>query len=84
MARRPTPGVTHGRPAFPAPSSTPATPRPTPAIIKPAVPAQPGDDGNQAQAGQFGPRSPGALPDQPPGSKSPRPLQYKGKPSGGF
>jgi hypothetical protein len=84
MARRPTPGVQSGPPAFPALSSIPTAARPFAPIIKPAVKAQPGDDGNQAQSGQFGPRSPGALPDQPLRLKAPRPFQYKGKPTGGF
>ncbi len=54
MARRPTPGVTSGPPAFPASSSPSAGPRPAPTVIRPAAKAVAGDDGNTSQSGGGG------------------------------
>jgi hypothetical protein len=78
MARRPIPGVQSGPPAFPALSRPSAGPRPFVPTIKPAVQAKPGDSGNQAAPGQFGPSGVVSLPD-PPKAKGPRVFQYKGQ-----
>ncbi len=83
MPRRPIPGVSHERPAFPALSQPMAGPRPTPTKILPPQPARPGDSGNVAQPGQPAREGGISLPD-PPKPRGPRVFQKKGVLTGGF